>query len=112
MDIATLTDLLEAKLGESIPVFFHHMFVEDGEELPPVYVVTDSQGINPFRADNKNYFMQVINTVTLYAATYREDLLAKVEKVLNDAAIPFDRETEYDEAELMFYTTYTVQLDD
>lgn len=111
MTIQDLTDLIETKFGESVPVFFHHVLVDDGEEIPPVYIITDSQEINAFRADNINYFIQVINTATIWSARYDETLLNKMDAVLAEAAIPYDRTTEYDDDAMMYFTEYTVSLD-
>ena len=111
MTIADLTTALETALGASVPVYFHHVFVEDGEELPPAYVVTDSTGVNPFHADNKTYYFTIINTVTVYSKNYNATLLAAVDAVLSNNNIPYDRATEYDEETLMYYTEYDINLD-
>lgn len=114
MTIEELTTLLTETLGDNIPVFFHHVFIDDDDddaEIPPVYVVTESIGVNPFRADNINYYMSYINTVTVCAASFREDLLATIEGVFNSAGVPFERETEYDDDTLLFSTIYEVNLD-
>lgn len=111
MTIETLTSLLTETLGESIPVFFHHVFIAEGEEFPPVYVVTNQTGINPFRADNKNYYMSYVNTVTVYTATFDETILDEVKGILNDAEIPFERSTDFDDDTLLWATVYEVNLD-
>lgn len=111
MTIQELTDLIETKFGESVPVYFHHLLVDYGEELPPVYIITDSQDINPFRADNTNYYVQVENTATIWMSTYDETLLAKMDAVLTEASIPYNRTAEYDETTMMFYTEYSLELD-
>lgn len=112
MTISELTTALETTLGASVPVFFHHVFVEDGEEIPPAYIVTDSTGVNPFHADNKTYYFTIINTVTVYSKTYNTTLLSAVDAVLSNNKIPYDRSTEYDEETLMYYTEYDITLDD
>ena len=111
MTIETLTSMLTETLGESIPVFFHHVFITEGEELPPVYVVTAQTGVNPFRADNKNYYMSYLNTVTVCTATFDETILVQVEGILNNAGVPFERSTEFDDDTLLYLTVYEVNLD-
>lgn len=111
MTIQELTYLIETKFGESVPVFFHHLLVDYDEELPPVYIITDSEDINPFRADNTNYFVQVQNTATIWSSRYDETLLVKMDAVLTEASIPYNRTTDYDETTMMFYTEYTLELD-
>lgn len=111
MTIEELTTLLTETLGDNIPVFFHHVFITEGEEIPPVYVVTDSVGVNPFRADNINYYMSYINTVTVCAASFDETVLNIIEGVFNSAGVPFERETEYDDDTLLYMTIYEVNLD-
>lgn len=111
MTIETLTTLLTEALGDAIPVFFHHVFIEEGEEIPPVYIVTDSTGVNPFRADNINYYMSYINTVTVCTASFDETVLATVEGVFNDAGIPFERETDFDDDQYLYLTVYEVNLE-
>lgn len=110
MTISELTAALETELGASIPVFFHHAFIEASEEIPASYVVTDSTGLNPFRADNMNYYTYYVNTVSLYTAIYDPSIMNKIEKVLNDNNIPFDRNIDYSEETLMYETVYTVEL--
>lgn len=110
MTISELTTALETEFGQNFPVFFHHAFIEEGEEIPASYIVTDSTGVNPFRADNINYYISYVNTVSLYTAIFNQTLMDKVEKVLNDNNIPYDRTTEFDDDSLMYATVYTIEL--
>lgn len=110
MTIAELTAALETEFGQNFPVFFHHAFIEEGEEIPAAYIVTDSTGVNPFRADNINYYTSYINTVSLYTAIFNQTLMNKVEKVLKDNNIPFDRNTDFDPETLLYETVYSIEL--
>lgn len=112
MNLYDLTSLLDDKFSKTAPVFYHHAVVQDGEELPVPYIVTNSEEIAPFRADNSNYFSFVQNTVTLYTDRFDPEMMGEVEKVFNDNCIPFERSTDFDEEQMLFFTEYDVQLDE
>lgn len=112
MNLYDLTALLNESFNKKAPVFYHHVVVQDEEEAPVPYIVTNSVEISPFRADNSNYFTFVQNTVTLYTDRYDPDLMAELEAVFNANCIPFERSTDFDEEQMLFYTEYEVELDE
>ena len=112
MNLYDLTTLLTTEFGASVPVFFHHVNVQENEELPGPYIITNSQELAPLRADDCNYFAFVRNTVTLYTERFDPDVMKKLEKLLTDNEIPFSRSNDFDDAQMLFYTEYVVQLDD
>ena len=112
MNLYDLTTLLTTEFGTKVPVFYHHAVVQDEEDLPVPYIVTNSVEITPFRADNSNYFTFVENTVTLYTERFDPDLMKDLEDVFNNNCIPFERSTDFDEEQMLFYTEYDVGLDE
>lgn len=111
MNIYDLTTLLTQEFGQD-KVFYHHVFVQEGQELPVPFIVTNVEYLNPFYADNKNYYLAVNNTVTLHTERFDLDLMARLEKVFNDNAISFSRTNDWDEEQELFIATYTVELDE
>lgn len=112
MNLYDLTALLNESFNKKAPVFYHHVITQDEEEVPVPYIVTNSVEISPFRADNSNYFSFVQNTVTLYTERYDPDLMAELEAVFNNNCIPFARETDFDDEQMLFMTEYEVELDE
>lgn len=112
MNLYDLTDLLIKAFRTTAPVFYHHVIVQENEELPVPYIITNSEELSPFRADDCNYFQFVRNTVTLYTERYDPDLMKKLEKLLKKYEIPFSRSTDFDDAQLLFSTEYVVELED
>lgn len=111
MNLYDLTAVLTTSF-QSVPVFYHHAIIQEGEELPVPFIVTNSESLSPFRADDSNYYAFVRNTVTLYTERYDVELMSSLEDVFNSNCIPFERTTEFDEQQMLFYTEYVVQLDE
>ena len=82
------------------------------EELPVPYIITNSQELAPLRADDSNYFAFVRNTVTLYTERFDPEVMKKLEDLLTSNDIPFSRSNDFDDAQMLFFTEYVVQLDD
>lgn len=112
MNLYDLTEVLIQEFGTSVPVFFHHVIVQENEELPVPYIITNSQELAPLRADDTNYFAFVRNTVTLYTERFDPEVMKKLEELLTSNDIPFSRSNDFDDAQMLFYTEYVVQLDD
>lgn len=111
MNIYDLTTLLTTEFG-SDKVFFHHLIIEENQELPVPFIVTNVEYLNPFRADNINYYQAVNNTVTLNMERFDMDLMAQLEGVFRDNGIAFTRDNDWDQDQQLFFATYTVELDE
>lgn len=112
MNLYELTDILKTEFGKNIPVFFHHVLLQENEELPVPYMITNAEELTPFRADDCNYFQFVRNTVTLYTERYDPETMKQVEALLTNNQIPFSRSSDFDDDQLLFITEYVVELDD
>lgn len=112
MNLYDLTTILTNTFKKKVPVFFHHVLVQEDEELPVPYIVTNSQELAPFRADDSNYFSFVRNTVTLYTERFDVDLMKRLEDLFTSNKIPFTRSQDFDDAQLLFITEYVVQLEE
>lgn len=112
MDLYELTTALTTEFGNDAPVYYHHVVVQEGEDLPVPYIITFAEELAPFRADDCNYYQFTNNTVTLYTETFDTALMKRLEKVFVDNRIPFERTTDWDEEQMLFYHTYTVGLED
>lgn len=112
MNLYELTDILKTEFGSNIPVFFHHVLLQENEELPVPYMITNAEELTPFRADDCNYFQFVRNTVTLYTERYDPETMKQVEVLLTNNLIPFSRSSDFDDDQLLFITEYVVELDD
>lgn len=111
MNLYDLTAVLTTTF-QAVPTFYHHVIIQEDEELPVPYIVTNSESLAPFRADDSNYYAFVRNTVTLYTERYDVELMNQLEEVFNSNCIPFERTTDFDEQLMLFYTEYVVQLDE
>lgn len=111
MTIIDLTTALTTAFPK-IPVFYNHIIVEDGDELNPPWIVTNHEDINPFFADNKTYWLGTRNTVTQYVAKLTETNLKRLDRFFDQNEIPFQKEINFDEMEMLYSIQYTVQLDD
>lgn len=112
MNLYDLTDILTREFKKSIPVYFHHVLLQENEELPVPYIITNSEELTPFRADDCNYFQFVRNTVTLHTERYDPETMKQVEALLTNNQIPFSRSSDFDDDQLLFITEYVVELDD
>lgn len=111
MNIIDLTSELITAFPK-IPVFYNHIVVEEGQELTPPYIVTNSEETSPFHADNCNYFSFVRNTVSLYVGKLTERNLQMLDKFFNARNIPFSKKTTFDEFSYCYEIEYTVSLED
>lgn len=110
----TIIDLTSKLIEEfpKVPVFYNHVVVEEGQELNPPYIVTNSEGINPFHADNCNYYTFVRNTVDLYLGTLTEKTLLMLDKFFVKYGIRFDKNESFDEFAYLYQIEYVVYLDE
>ena len=110
----TIVDLTSALISAfpKIPVYYNHVIIEEGQEIKPPYIVTNSETINPFHADNCNYYTFVNNTVSLYVGTLSEKYLTMLDKFFTKNGIKFDKNLSFDEFSYLNDLEYTVQLDE
>lgn len=111
MTIKEVTAALVTAFGSS-KVFYDHVFIEGDTELPPAYIVTNTDTIATFYADNVPYFSTTVNTATLYTEKYDLDAMAQLESVLRSLDIPFENDPpEFDTDSYMYATVYRLSLD-
>ena len=112
MNLYELTTALTTAFGNDVPVYYHHVIVQEGEDLPVPYIITNEEELAPFRADDCNYYQFTNNTVTLYTDTFDVSLMKQLEKVFDDNGVTYERSSDWDEGQMLFYYTYTVGLVD
>lgn len=107
------TELLQAfpTMANAGKIFFDHVDVQDGDEIGPPYMVVTETAQNPFYADDKTYYLTIRHTIDLYTVVYDAALIDKVEKFLNNNAVPFTVSVEYMDDLNAYISTFEVQLD-
>lgn len=111
MNIIDLTSELISAYPK-IPVFYNHVVVEDGQELPVPYIVTNHETIDSFFADNQSYWIASANSVTLYVAKLSEKYLKMLDKFFGLRSIPFGKSVSFDELTMVYSIVYDIQIDD
>ena len=105
MTNADLRNLID-RMG--FPNVYHHWEEDKVPQLP--YLVFDVATRNDFHADNCNYLK--INVVTLSFYDRRKNFAAeeKIESCLEMEEIPYSKQEQYLESELLLETDYTFEV--
>lgn len=100
--IATMIASLE------IP-YAYYQFPEGTEQATPFicFYFSDTTG---FYADNVNFARQTTLVIELYTDEKRFDIESKVEKLLNDNELPYQRYESYIDSEQMLMQTYETEV--
>ena len=105
MTYKEIADLL-ASIG--LPVTYHHW--EDNSAPPLPYLVYLFPGRDDFYADNSNYQAIVNLNIELYSDQKDFALEQKLEEILYENKIPFDKTEAYITSEKMYEVLYETEI--
>ncbi|KAA6447843.1 hypothetical protein FZC77_17145 [Bacillus swezeyi] len=108
----TLSDLHKRLKATGIPVAYSHFKVSEESQAPaPPYILYLETATTSFYADNKAY--KRIKSVDIELYTAKKDLEKEslIEKLLNDANLPYQPDETYLESQQVFKRTYEVWVD-
>ena len=106
-----LTESFEL-MSDTGKIFFDHIYVEDGGEVLPPYMVLTETEKDPFYADNKVFYMTIKHTLDVYTAAYDEELINGVVDFLNGLSLTFSIvPVEWLDDIEAYLTTFEINLD-
>lgn len=102
----SLKQLMVALAQIGIPFAFHHW------EKPPAppYGVYLYDSTSNFGADNEVYLVIENGRIELYTKGHDQQLQDKIEAVLQENKIFWDRDTEYIDSLRLYQTTYEIEV--
>lgn len=107
----TRKDVADMLKSIGVPIAYYQF--DEGTGQQPPFICFYYPGINPFQADNINYYRIDQLTIELYTDEKDFELEETLEGVLDANGIPFDKSEAYIGSEKMFQITYyaTVWID-
>lgn len=88
----------------NLPVAYNHF----KDKVTPPFIIYDETSPNTFKADDLVYSQT--NTYTIYLITDKKDykLEKKVESLLNENHIPYEKDFDFIDTEQIFQTEYNI----
>lgn len=91
----------------NIPVAYDHF--DDNKSLVPPFMAYREQLSDTFNADNKNYFLNRHFEIELITLKKDVELEERIEELLNNNDIPFDKTEElWDKEEKIYHIFYEI----
>lgn len=90
------------------PCVYHHWKPGTAPELP--YVVYYYDNRSDFMADDENYVNIASVTIELYSGEKDFEAEQRIEKILKENKLPFDKMEIYIESEELFEQVYTIEV--
>ena len=91
----------------NIPVAYDHF--DDNKNLKPPFMAYREQAADTFNADNKNYFLNKKFEIELVTLKKDVELEERVEELLNNNNISFDKSDEiWDKDEKIYHIFYEI----
>lgn len=91
----------------NIPVAYDHF--DDNKSLVPPFMAYREQLPDTFNADNKNYFLNRHFEIELITLKKDVELEERIEELLNNNDIPFDKTEElWDKEEKIYHIFYEI----
>ena len=90
------------------PVAYSHF----GKKVNPPYIAYLETNTESLVADNKVFMKWISIDVELYTSKKDTEAESKLEKVLNNAEIPWEKSEDYIEKEKLFMITYEIEIED
>lgn len=105
MKISDLKNILKAT---GYPVAYSHF----GKKVSPPYIAYLQTNTEPIVADNAALLQIISIDVELYTSKKDTTAEGKVEKVLNDAGILWEKSEDYIGKDKLFMNTYEIEIED